>query len=449
MKSKNREFGMNKKQGVLLHRSMMGLLLSVSSLALGACGTMGSAWDDATSVFSSSAPYAGDIKPTVSGAPAEGQPADKTAKAEPAPPPAVPATPVAEEQVAAAPAPQPEVAAAAPEPVPAMPAQPEPAAEPQVAAAEPAPAPAPAADAAPAVPAPAVPAYVPDNLRYLNGSGSATSAAEAAASQPYPNLAEVPPRPAPGPTAAQQQQEIAQMQSGAATTASQPVGAVMPAEPAAPAAPQATPMPVMPEIPALAGAMPVAATSATPVAASPVEPMPAGAAPAPVAESAPASVADVYQRALNQRYQPGMAPVPPRVDPLLPPSATATPAPMAAMPAPATATVMGPAALQVYFGNGGSKLAAGDLSRLSQLAEKQKIAVARVKVTGYSSADGAGDAVTRAVRSLQLATDRANAVAKQLVVFGVDPTMIEVEAATLPAGTASKDGRRADIALSQ
>lgn len=445
MKSKNREFGMKKKQGVLLHRSMMGLLLSASSLALGACGTMGSAWDDATSVFSSSSPYAGDIKPTVGALPAEGQTADKTAKAEAAPPPAVPATPVAEEQVAAAPAPQPEPPVVAPEPAPVAPARPEPAMQPQVAADEPAPAPAPAAEVAPAVPA-----YVPDNLRYLNGSGRPTSAAEAAASQPYPNLAEVPPRPAPGPTPAQQQQEIAQMQAGMAA-ASQPAGAVMAADTAT-AAPQATPMPVMPEIPALAGAMPAAAppapASAAPTGASPAEPMSAGAEPAPVAEAAPASVSDVYQRALNQRYQPGMAPVPPRVDPLLPPPAMA-PAPASAVAAPVAPAVMGPTALQVYFGNGGSKLASGDLSRLSQLAEKQKIAVARVKVTGYSSADGGGDAVTRAVRSLQLATDRANAVARQLVIFGVDPTMIEVEAATLPAGTAGKDGRRADIALSQ
>jgi outer membrane protein OmpA-like peptidoglycan-associated protein len=447
MKSKNREFGMKKKQGVLLHRSMMGLLLSASSLALGACGTMGSAWDDATSVFSSSAPYAGDIKPTVNGAPAEEPLADKAAKGEQAPPPAVPAPPVTQEQVAAAPpAPEPQPVAAEPVPAPVAPAEPEQAPA-QEAAAAPAPAPEPATAAEAA---PAVPAYVPDNLRYLNGSGSATSAADAAASQPYPNLAEVPPRPAPGPTKAQQQQEIADMQAGtAAAAATPPAGAVMPA-PAA--APQATPLPVMPEIPALAGAVPSAPPPAAPATAAPAapvaEPMPAGPAPAPVTQAAPASVADVYQRALNQRYRPGMAPVPPRVDPLLPPPAMAAPA-SAAIPAPVAPAVMGPAALQVYFGNGGSKLAAADLSRLSQLAERQKGAVARVKVTGYSSADGGGDAVTRAVRSLQLATDRANAVARQLVIFGVDPTMIEVEAATLPAGTAGKDGRRADIALSQ
>jgi outer membrane protein OmpA-like peptidoglycan-associated protein len=91
----------------------------------------------------------------------------------------------------------------------------------------------------------------------------------------------------------------------------------------------------------------------------------------------------------------------------------------------------------ITFATGSAALPAAHTGPLSDIAGLYKQSGGRIRVIGHAeeTAGGGGDAVQRQVASLDLALDRANAVAQALAALGVPANAISVEAAPTHSGS--------------
>ena len=89
----------------------------------------------------------------------------------------------------------------------------------------------------------------------------------------------------------------------------------------------------------------------------------------------------------------------------------------------------------ITFTTGSASLPPAHTGPLSDIAGLYKQAGGRVRVVGHAEEKAGGDPVQQQVASLDLALDRANAVAQALVVLGVPANAIAVEAAPTHGGS--------------
>jgi outer membrane protein OmpA-like peptidoglycan-associated protein len=118
---------------------------------------------------------------------------------------------------------------------------------------------------------------------------------------------------------------------------------------------------------------------------------------------------------------------------------------------------VGQAVGYVYFGNGSSRLSAADRQVLQQVAQLQRIQGGVLRIIGHASArTGNMDALEQQQVNHDVSMERATAVARALVEYGVQPILVQVAAAgddqtlyaeSTPAGEAGN--RRAEVYLSQ
>lgn len=108
----------------------------------------------------------------------------------------------------------------------------------------------------------------------------------------------------------------------------------------------------------------------------------------------------------------------------------------------------------IYFRDGSSKLSSDDLLVLGQVAEMQRTYGGIVRIVGHASI-GAADSERRRQANQRISEARANAVAQQLMEYGVPLTAIQAAAAgdsqplyseAMPNGEAAN--RRAEVYLS-
>jgi outer membrane protein OmpA-like peptidoglycan-associated protein len=88
----------------------------------------------------------------------------------------------------------------------------------------------------------------------------------------------------------------------------------------------------------------------------------------------------------------------------------------------------------ITFTTGSAALPAAHTGPLSDIAGLYKQAGGRIRVVGHAEQNAGGDAVQQQVASLDLALDRANAVAQALAALGVPANAISVEAAPSHSG---------------
>ena len=118
---------------------------------------------------------------------------------------------------------------------------------------------------------------------------------------------------------------------------------------------------------------------------------------------------------------------------------------------------VGQAVGYVYFGNGSSRLSAADRQVLQQVAQLQRFQGGVLRIIGHASArTGNMEALDQQELNRQVSLERATAVARALVEYGVQPILVQVAAAgddqtlyaeSTPAGEAGN--RRAEVYLSQ
>jgi len=118
---------------------------------------------------------------------------------------------------------------------------------------------------------------------------------------------------------------------------------------------------------------------------------------------------------------------------------------------------VGQAVGYVYFGNGSSRLSAADRQVLQQVAQLQRIQGGVLRIIGHASArTGNMEALDQQQVNHDVSMERATAVARALVEYGVQPILVQVAAAgddqtlyaeSTPAGEAGN--RRAEVYLSQ
>jgi len=89
----------------------------------------------------------------------------------------------------------------------------------------------------------------------------------------------------------------------------------------------------------------------------------------------------------------------------------------------------------ITFATGSAALPAAHTGPLSDIAGLYKQAGGRIRVVGHAEQGTGGDAVQQQVASLDLALDRANAVAQALAALGVPANAISVEAAPSHGGS--------------
>jgi outer membrane protein OmpA-like peptidoglycan-associated protein len=117
---------------------------------------------------------------------------------------------------------------------------------------------------------------------------------------------------------------------------------------------------------------------------------------------------------------------------LTPPSATAarTSQPALAMRTPhGTTSAISVSVGDITFATGSAALSAAHRGPLSEIAGLYKQAGGKVRVVGHAERGSDGDAASQQVAGLDLALDRANAVAQALADLGVPANEISVEAA--------------------
>jgi outer membrane protein OmpA-like peptidoglycan-associated protein len=118
---------------------------------------------------------------------------------------------------------------------------------------------------------------------------------------------------------------------------------------------------------------------------------------------------------------------------------------------------VGQAVGYVYFGNGSSRLSAADRQVLQQVAQLQQVQGGVLRIIGHASArTGNMEALEQQQVNHEMSMQRATAVARALVEYGVQPILVQVAAAgddqtlyaeSTPAGEAGN--RRAEVYLSQ
>jgi outer membrane protein OmpA-like peptidoglycan-associated protein len=118
---------------------------------------------------------------------------------------------------------------------------------------------------------------------------------------------------------------------------------------------------------------------------------------------------------------------------------------------------VGQAVGYVYFGNGSSRLSTADRQVLQQVAQLQRIQGGVLRIIGHASArTGNMEALEQQSVNRDVSLERATAVARALVEYGVQPILVQVAAAgddqtlyaeSTPAGEAGN--RRAEVYLSQ
>ena len=118
---------------------------------------------------------------------------------------------------------------------------------------------------------------------------------------------------------------------------------------------------------------------------------------------------------------------------------------------------VGQAVGYVYFGNGSSRLSSADRQVLQQVAQLQRIQGGVLRIIGHASArTGNMEALEQQQVNHEMSLQRAAAVARALVEYGVQPVLVQVAAAgddqtlyaeSTPAGEAGN--RRAEVYLSQ
>jgi len=118
---------------------------------------------------------------------------------------------------------------------------------------------------------------------------------------------------------------------------------------------------------------------------------------------------------------------------------------------------VGQAVGYVYFGNGSSRLSSADRQVLQQVAQLQRIQGGVLRIIGHASArTGNMEALDQQQVNHEMSMQRAAAVARALVEYGVQPILVQVAAAgddqtlyaeSTPAGEAGN--RRAEVYLSQ
>ena len=128
----------------------------------------------------------------------------------------------------------------------------------------------------------------------------------------------------------------------------------------------------------------------------------------------------------------------------------------APMPSGGVAGV-GQAVGYVYFNNGSSNLTSADRQVLQQVAQLQRIQGGVLRIIGHASArTGNMEALQQDQVNRDVSLERATAVARALVEYGVQPILVQVAAAgddqtlyaeSTPAGEAGN--RRAEVYLSQ
>jgi outer membrane protein OmpA-like peptidoglycan-associated protein len=311
-------------------------------------------------------------------------------------------------------------------PAPAEPATAEPAAEAPAAAAAPAPEEAPAPSAQEA----AAPEESPAASSQPIATPEIKEPEPMEPAEGEPQYGEAAPPPEPAAPAPQDQASQGQTVEAQAPQ-TQPTEPAADATPAAPAAlPESTP-PAQPETQ-------VAAAPADAPAAAPSAMAQPQAAPAANGPSYPASSPEAY----------GITPPNPASPPYNPAGNSGGANYAAAAPAPPYATHGEPIGL-IYFGEGSYTLSADDRDVLVQIANMQRSYGGVVHVVGHASmATGAAEANQR------ISAARAQAVADQLMQYGVPREAIQVIAAgdaqplyseTAPSGEAGN--RRADVYL--
>ncbi len=164
----------------------------------------------------------------------------------------------------------------------------------------------------------------------------------------------------------------------------------------------------------------------------PPPPAPANISPPPAASSAPAKSAPVKSAAANPILL-----TPPAAEPQ-------SQTPSAERPAQSSLALRSPSGAKnpmsvsvgdITFAAGSAALPPAHTGPLSDIAGLYKQAGGRIRVVGHAEQIASGDAVQQQVASLDLALDRANAVAQALVVLGVPANAIVVEAAPSRGGT--------------
>ncbi len=118
---------------------------------------------------------------------------------------------------------------------------------------------------------------------------------------------------------------------------------------------------------------------------------------------------------------------------------------------------VGQAVGYVYFGTGSSNLSTADRQVLQQVAQLQRIQGGVLRIIGHASArTGNMEALEQQQVNHDVSLERATAVARALVEYGVQPILVQVAAAgddqtlyaeSTPAGEAGN--RRAEVYLSQ
>jgi outer membrane protein OmpA-like peptidoglycan-associated protein len=118
---------------------------------------------------------------------------------------------------------------------------------------------------------------------------------------------------------------------------------------------------------------------------------------------------------------------------------------------------VGQAVGYVYFGNGSARLSSADRQVLQQVAQLQRIQGGVLRIIGHASArTGNMEALDQQQVNHEMSMQRATAVARALVEYGVQPILVQVAAAgddqtlyaeSTPAGEAGN--RRAEVYLSQ
>jgi len=88
----------------------------------------------------------------------------------------------------------------------------------------------------------------------------------------------------------------------------------------------------------------------------------------------------------------------------------------------------------IAFARGSSDLPETQRSALAEIAGLYKQTGGQIRVVGHAEPGSSSDAMRQRIAGLDLALDRAGAVAEALVRMGVSPRNIQVEAAPAAAG---------------
>ncbi|MDE2165432.1 MAG: OmpA family protein [Alphaproteobacteria bacterium] len=270
---------------------------------------------------------------------------------------------------------------------------------------------------------------------------------EAGSNEPYPNLATVPNVPSGATSTAERQKLVDSLvadrrhaqYSNEQLQAGSQVASVAPPPPAAPKLPppgmhatEATTAPrAVPPTPVTTSTAPPAPAQESSLTSPTIRSVPRGEAPPPPPTPA--------------RVMTTQPPPAPKVTLTPPPPPSAAPTgvrgshPSLAMRTPATAA--NPITVSVgdiVFPPGSADLAATQESALNEIAGLYKQTGGEIRVVGHAEPGHSTDAMRQRIAGLDLALDRANAVAQALSKLGVPPRNIRVEAAPAVASARSR-----------